>query len=309
MNLLEAIAKHSEKNRRQRFRDRRSFYASSALGCSRDQYWEAIGEPQTNHADQLGKIKMMLGSAVEAAIAKEFINDLHWYGIHVLGQQVPVGGSKPNWDGYLDFYVTQKVEGKWKKYVIEFKTKSGYGADLLKQSFEPSMEYLAQLGLYLKDLDEKGETNEGMLVYALLSDRGFGELLQIDCRYEKETKEIVAFRGSCSDGTVRDLDIRLNIQKVLDNWTHIDKCIEKREVPKPDYQYKYTLTEELLSKQSDATILKMLKGQKVIGDWQVIYSRYFDKQLEVDGIERGYTEQEIAFIRSYYKTRHPKSKS
>lgn len=314
MNLIPVIQKHAEADRQQRFRDTRAFYASSALSCLRDQYWSAIGEPSTNPPDMLGKMKMMVGSAIEAGIVKEFFSDLHWYGVGLLGTQVPVGGSNPNWDGYLDALVyDQKTK---QKYVIELKTKSGFGADILHsgnsnmgiEPFVVSDEYLAQLGLYLKDLSEKGVTNEGCLMYVLLSDNHFGKLLQISCRYEEATKEIVAYRGACTDGVERELDQRLNIGKILDRWAKLQKLVAEKKCPPGEYKYKYQITRELLEKQSDATLRKMLQGQKVLGDWQVIYSRYFNKQLEVDGIERGYTTAELKQIQAYYKELHPKSK-
>ena len=308
-NLLKIIEKHSQQDRRTRFRDRRGHYASSAFQDMRDQYWGMTGEPETDPTDFWGKMKMMVGSAVEAQLVKEYFSDLHWYGIHMLGTQVTVGGSDPAWDGALDVLVAYKDEkGKYKKYVIEIKTKSGFGAKMLESSLEAPVEYMAQLGLYLKDLSKKGVTNEGCLFFVLLGDSNFGKLLIFRARYESDSDEVVIFEAETMDGEVKELDQRLKVGDIEARWKKLDKAVAEKKVPKAEYQYKYELTPDFLASVSDNDLRKAINGEKVLGDWQPKYSRYLTKSLEYDKIERGYSDAEISVLRKEYLKRHPKSK-
>lgn len=302
------MKKHASADRRARFRDRRGHYASSAFADMRDQYWGMTGEKETNPTDFWGKMKMMVGSAVEAQLIKEYFSDMHFYGVHLLGTQVPVGASDPAWDGALDVLIAYKGEdGKYKKYVIEIKTKSGYGANLLNDNPEASVEYLAQLGLYLKDLDKKGVTNEGCLLYTLLSDANFGRLVVIRCRYDSKTDEIVAFEAENMDGTLTVLNQRLKIGDIEERWKKLEEYTKSKKLPPVDKIYKYPLTPEFIDSLSDTKMREAISGKKVFGDWQIAYSRYKDKHMELQK-GPGYTEQEVALLRKAYLVRHPKSK-
>lgn len=312
MNLISTIKKHVVKDRRNRLRGRRGYYASSALSCLRDTYWSMTGVPETNPTDFVGRMKMLVGTAVENELIRTVFSDLHWYGIHLEGTQVTVGpemSDVPVWDGALDALLSKKQEdGTYQRYVLEIKTKSGYGADLLAASFEPSQEYLAQLGLYLKDLSKKGVTDQGCLFYVLMSDKNFGTLVQVYCRYDANTDEIVAFSGQSSAGESKDLDFRVKISDIEERFLLLDKHLKEGKEPKGEFKYKYDLTPELLESQSDAKLRQMAANQLVLGDWNVKYSRYKDLQLKVDKIALGYTEEEIAKIKTYYRKLHPKSR-
>ena len=48
--------------------------------------------------------------------------------------------------------------------------------------------------------------------------------------------------------------------------------------------------------------------RSVMGDWQPVYSRYKDLQLEIDKIVPERTDEERALARAEYRRRHPRSK-
>lgn len=310
-HLISTIEKHSQVDRSLRYRDRRGHYASSALSCPRDMYWSLTGVPRTDPIDYLGKMKMLVGSAVEAQLVKEYFSDLHWYGIHMLGTQGQVGGSNPDWDGSMDVLLANRKNEKDfdDPYVVEIKTKSGYGADLLYASAEVSEEYLAQLGLYLRHLDSKGITNQGCLFYVLLSDKNFGKVLQVDCHFDKASNTIHATEAIYSSGLdSRILNQSLCLDMVDQNFRYVDECLAKNEVPKPRYSYKLPLTEELLESLSDDKLRKMYRGDLVHGDWQARYSGWLSHNLKIDGVSRTYDEKDKKLIKDEYLKRHPKSK-
>lgn len=309
--FLKAITDFLVNGESLRFRDRRAHYASSGLQCLRDQYWKATGEEPTNEIDLIGRLKMAMGNAVEQYFMSSVFNQLHRAGYALLGTQIPVGTSEPNIDGYLDALVEKEIDGEWKKFVVEVKTKSGYGADLFNINFCPSNEYLSQLGLYLRDLHNKGITQHGMLFYVLLSDKNFGTLVQIDCVYDPDTDEIIAYRGESSTGIVKNLDYRYTVCHTINRYLRLDECLKNEQVPEPDYFYKYPVDSESLRDEqrwSDRQIKSVLSGQNVGGDWQPRYSQYFRKQLQVDKLEPKRTPRELALLWLEYKRRHSRSK-
>ena len=304
-----------------RFRDRRAFYASSALADMRDEYWRWTKEPETNPTDFLSKIRMLCGDGIETAIKQKWISKFHIFGLHLLADQVPVGGSDPiAWDGYCDWMLAKRdKDGKFTKFLVEVKTKWGFGAKLLWDNPRPKdiENYFLQLGLYLKDLHEKGKGCEGALFFVLISDDYgndgvpiFGQLLQFDCRYDPSTEEVecYAIKKSTGEDELLAKPFRTSIKKVLKSWADLKKHIEKKELPQSQYQYKYPVTKAYLKGLSDYQIRRVLKGGVILGDWQPHYSAYKNKILELDEIDSEYTPDEMLMFEQEYKMRHPKSK-
>ena len=67
-NFMKDLCSFMVNKKRVNYRDRRGHYASANLSCLRDQYWALTGEPETNPADFVGRMKMMAGDAIEAAV-------------------------------------------------------------------------------------------------------------------------------------------------------------------------------------------------------------------------------------------------
>ncbi|NDG29303.1 hypothetical protein EB118_04270 [bacterium] len=306
--LIQAMQAVVSETDRVNYRDRRAHYASGNLTCLRDQYWQWKKEPETNPTDFLGSMKMMVGNAVEDGLVKNLISRLHFIGWHVIGTQVPVGGSNPNWDGYLDLLMAKKTETGWDKFVVEIKSKSGFGADLFWQRPEPSPEYMTQLGLYLRDLHHKGVTDHGSFLYLLLSDSHFGELVSVYSHYDSKTDSVVCTSAERSDGTTYNLDMSLCLTGALERWKVLDKHLATNTVPAGEYQYKYPLTPETLQEIPDTKLKKIVEGTLIFGDWQPMYSRFKDKQLALDNIVPERTEEERNLARAEYRKRHPRSK-
>lgn len=268
-----------------------------------------MGEPASNPTDFLGKMKMMVGSGVENELVKTYLSQLHWYGVHLIGTQVQVGGSDPvRWDGNLDALAAKRSESGDETFVIECKTKSGKGADDLAKNLNPQVSYVAQLGLYLRDLSSKGVTNEGCLLYFLLSSFRHGEILQFNYRYNPENGIVTCYEAVSSTGFHQELSQTFDTSIPLKRWQKLEEHIAKKEIPKGEFLYKYPLTEELVLAQSDDTRRKMITGNKVIGDWEYIYSPYFFTNLNADGLTLGYTPEEKQFITRIHLKIHPKSR-
>lgn len=308
--FLQAMKAMLTETDRINFRDRRGHYPSANLSCLRDQYWAWKGEPETNKTDFTGAMRMLIGDAVEKILIERVLRHLHFVGWHPapVQSQIPVGQSNPNWDGFLDYLMYKKTETGWDKFAVEIKTKSGYGADLFFQKPEPSQEYLIQIGLYLKNLHDAGETNHGVFIYVLLSDNHFGEIVTINCYYDEKTNSVYARDYEKSNGEAGSLEASANLTEALERWKKLDEHIKNNTVPAGEYKYKYELTPEVLREMPDAKLKKLVEGNIIYGDWQPLYSRYKNKQLLIDGIVPERTEAEIALARAEYRRRHPRSK-
>lgn len=311
MNLVKLLTENVPRIEDYRLRDRREFYASSNDKCRRDEYWSFIGEPETNEPDFTASKSFLLGEAIENAFREKWLANLTKQGVYLVGKQVPVGGSKPPWNGYIDFLLEYRTPDSSELCVVEFKTITKVGADMLFSN-PASLDkdgYVGQLGLYLKDFYDKGHPNvKGSLFFMGFSANCWMDMLQYNVRYEPETEEAVVYEYIDSKGSPHKMTKRVSIRAILDKWNDIIQHVKEKKVPKPDYVYKYPVTEEMCKNLSDYMLQKVLKGEKIIGDWQVTYSRYRDKIFEVDGITREYTPEETAIFRAEYRRRHPKSK-
>lgn len=294
-----------------RLRSKLTFYASDAGKCTRDLYWEKIGEPRTNPTDVVGQMRLDFGTGIEKVIVEQWLQKMHVFGVHLVATQVAVGGTDPDWNGYIDAIVGERdANGNIHTFLVEIKTKWGKGASWIMQDRKPSEDYLAQLGLYLKDFYDKGKPKEGCILYYLISDNPDvnGQLMQFNCRYLPETEEIQCYQLCTSYGLIESNNIRVSIRKVLDKFNRVIDYVARGEVPPPDFVYKRALTDEMLTKLSDYEILAAVNGQKIIGDWQVTYSPFKNKIFETDGISPSYTTDEIAKLQAEYRRRHPRTK-
>ena len=291
-----------------RLRDRRGHYATSHGKCMRDQYWEWNKEPETNPQDFVGKMKMSMGKWIEEGLKKYVLNRMHFYGYHLISTEIPVGGSDPAWDGYIDAMMAKRTSGGWKKFIIEIKTKYGAGASFFFRKKDVDKDYLMQIGLYLREAYKKDGIVDGCITYLLLGDACWSEMVNILCRYVPETDEVHAYAIVTFDGG-QSCDVKLKVSDALKRWDKLNDLIQKKEQPAcPEYQYKYPLTDAMLRSASESALTKALDQGVVMGDWKVKYSRYKDKQLKLDGISPGYSDAERAKILSEYKRRHPASK-
>ncbi len=308
-DFLQKLKMVLTKGNRVDYRDRRGHYASGNLGCLRDQYWSWHKEPETNPTDFKGAMKMLIGKGIEDAVVGAAYNQLALFGYFSRGSQIAVGGSNPDWNGYLDgLFAKQNAAGVWEQFVVEIKTKSGYGADLFARNPEPSQEYMTQLGLYLKDLHEKGVTNKGCFLFILLSDNTIGTMITVDVHYDPVSKHAIASTWNSTDGQSGEVSTSVDLEAALERWRKLDKAIAAGEVPAGEYKYKYDLTPEVLAELPDAKLKKIIEGSIVFGDWQPLYSRYKNKALEADGLKPERTQEELEAARQEYRRRHPRSK-
>lgn len=292
--------------------------ASESGKSWRDIYWKVKGEPETNPTDTIGFKRMALGTAAEGLII-QWLRDMSYKGVNVLKTQARLGGSNPEWAGFSDIITMEPnpVDNKYHCVVNEIKLRFGYGATKLLEELDPSTDYMLQLGLYLKDLyDKKGKVYPGRLFYMLIPEQDqktlLGAFLEFWARYEPETGDVVFYDCYASPGVVLQTKFqekRVSVKKLLDKWKVLYECLIKDELPPQDYMYKYPLTPEFLAACSDKDIKSAAQGYKILGDWQISYSNYKKKHLELQGTGEGYTPDETELLVREYKRRKPKQRS
>jgi hypothetical protein len=293
-----------------RYRDRRAFYASEATKCRRDLYWDLTGVEQ-DPDDFIGMFRMSLGSWIEQGLVRFVLQNLHFFGLHLVGTQIQVGLSEPvKVDGNIDAMLCERVGDKFgKPIVLEVKTKYGFGGDIMARELKISEDHLAQIGIYLRDLTEKNVTSEGILLYAILSDNSFGALFAFRVRYDKSTGLATAYEVQSVDGTTKPINQTVDINAVLSRLVDVQKAVAEKKCPAPDFHYKLPLTPEVLAVQSDYTIKQALDGKKIIGNWQAIYHGFLSQRLKVDGTTREYTAEEKAILQAEHARRQVAAKA
>jgi hypothetical protein len=293
MKLVNTLKRVIMEHQAPRYRDRRSFYASELSKDARDLYWRLTGEPETNPSDLKSKIRMGLGNKIEQYVVDQLTHG-GMFGLTFLGTQIPVGISDPvNIDGYLDALVQDK---NGKKYVLEVKSKWGWGASFFMRDLDPGESYMAQMGLYLKDLSEKGVTDEGIFLFVPIGDDTFGDLVAIYCKYDSTTEVVSAYKSENSEGEERTLGISLHLRPLLNKLVMVQECVKNGTLPEVDKQYKYPVTPEMLAAASSSDIKKAAAGEKVIGDWDISYSSYKALHMKLQGTGGGYSEEEFAML-------------
>lgn len=321
--LLHRIKRFFAEYKDPRFRDRRGFYASELTKDMRDLYWSAIGEPETNPTDMIGSIRMLCGKAIERELTLKVLSNLNWFGLHLYNStegQISVGTTSPVVvDGSLDGLLVERNGDKFEKpWVLEIKTKYGYGADLFKQNPDPGESYLAQMGLYLKNLHEKGKTDRGMFLFVLLSDKSMGEMVELEAHYNADLEEVAVTKARFmekdyqSDGAwsirEQDVDYRLALRPVFERLAILNGYVERGELPPAEGLYKDELTPDVIAGLSDYTLEKMIKGEKILGSWAIRYSRYMDLHLKHQNTTRTYDAKEMQMLTDEWQRRKPRSK-
>ncbi len=293
MKLVSTLKKVIMEHQAPRYRSRRAFYASEVAKDARDIYWSLTGEPKTNPSDLLSKIRMELGSGIEAVVVK-WLQAGTVFGLKFLGTQIPIGGSDPvPVDGYLDGLVEDE---QGNKYAIEIKTKWGWGAFFFSKERDVGENWLAQMGYYLRDLNEKGITNKGIFLVLPFADESFGDLIAVYCRYDAATDTVIAYESqSANDETPRPHNFRVAMKPLLDKLVMVQECVKNGTLPPVDKVYKYPLTPEVLAEAKDSDIKKALEGTKVIGDFEIGYSDYKQLHMQLQGGAE-YTEAELQLL-------------
>lgn len=268
------------KNRSQ---ERHGIHASDFGKPSLDLYFRMIGEEQTNPPQWYEKLKWGAGLGVE----KELLQVLKDSGIvpEVYEQDIH-GVVEKEIDGVL---FTGHMDGNTSidqtGIPIEVKSINNKNAwDIRKyEENNPRENYVGQLSMYM---------------YLTGSKTGYLFVASVDGlnRFFFQCDEIGGGKYKCGNTVV---DIGSEIKRLV-------KLYKENVVPRimPDiwqYRYKRPVDEIDWSKESKDKISKARNNKAVIGDWEVQYSGWKDKIVELQGDCLGYSLEELEKIKEKTK--------
>lgn len=269
-----------------KFEDRKkvSFHAGDYGKSNLDLYFAWTGEPQTNPASWWDTVKWGAGNGVEAQLMKilkdsDMVQKDYDQKIHgrvvLTPEYVLQNGKKLGIEvhGYIDAI---HVQG----WPIEIKSINNKNAqDIYNyESGRPRENYVGQLSTYL----EFRNVERGALFVCSVDGLH---------RYFIECRRVSPGVYQCGDVIV-DLYAEWERFRVLKE-NHVDKGIM------PDiwqYRYKFPVREIDYHKLPKSQIVNARANRSVIGDWQLKYSSWKDKIVELQGETLRYTEEELSII-------------
>ncbi len=279
--MLETLRINSEQ------REKKSFHCSDYGKSALDLFFAFKGIGKTNPAEWYDQVKWGAGSGAEVYMLKALIDsgyvnesydqDFDGRVEFTISEGIPV-------TGYMDAVFNAKHNGE----PVEIKTINNKNAwDIKKyESNYPRENYVGQLSMYQHFL--KKDIGH-LFVCAIdgLSRFWFDNVKQSNGVYK------------CGNTTV-------DLQKEFDRWSKIWKITKEFKsspeelVPKEflwEYRYKIPISEIDWTKVSAGDISKARNNQKVIGDWQVLYSDWKDLIIRLQGDTPGYTPEELIIIK------------
>jgi hypothetical protein len=256
-------------------------FAASDFGKSMiDLYFSFIGEPVTNPPSWSDTLKWGAGKGVEEQM------------LLILKMNHAV---KEDYDQKKD----GRIEHKYKSiqingYIdaisvngtpIEIKSINNANKfDISKyENGNPRENYVGQLATYM---EAKGER------------RGFLFVASID--------GLSHFWFECTalgEGKYKCGSVVVDLYKEWDKWRVVQKQVQEKDETIFNmyflwqYRYKYPVEEIDWTKVSATDISKARNGHKVIGDWQIGWSSWKNKIIQMQGTVPGYTAEEMAIIR------------
>lgn len=281
---LQEFLLNQDAERRLEKKAKDSFWATEAETPLLDLYHKWIGTPPTNPIDaeklvMFNAAKMMELALVQSLEAMGALKqDKRTWLERLFGKEEKQTYFRMERygvtvSGYMDAVFCDGTP-------LEIKTFYGdYQARELKAG-KPRSSYLKQLAIYMDALDQY----KGKLIYM---DRGTGEMYEFVLDRDKENPT----KFKC-------LNVEFDLDDTYKKWSRLYRNnILKRIEPKPQIQYKIPVEQIDWSSVSKAQISKARNNRAVIGDWQVKYSPYKERYLEIEKTIAGYTNEELEYIK------------
>ena len=273
MNLINQTRKILEQER-VRDKEKDSFWASESETMLFEIYHRWKGTKPSNPIKAEAQVLMNAGKMMEEALVEQWVAagavQKSEEQIHIRMDRLGVPIS-----GYID---ALHVDG----YPIEVKTFYGYWQQKQLEQGKARESYLKQLAIYMDALDQ----DKGKLFYM---ERGNGKMFEFTLHRINEKQFLCG-------------DIGFNLHDTYQRWQDLyTNHILPSQEPEPDYLYKIPPSQIDWSKASKADIKKARANQKVIGEhaWAINYSGYKDLILQRQGVEPGYTVEELIEIKKY----------
>lgn len=270
-------------------REKNHFYCSDYGKNPYDLYFSLTNEEPTNPMKWNNFIRLGAGKGAEVELLEvlkdsEIVN--RDYSQEENGRiEMPYKDIQVN--GYVDAITCENKLGLEPNAPIEIKTINNANRfDIAKyEDGCPRDNYIGQLAMYMRHLQK----DIGYLFVASLDGLHY---YWFECRH-------------LGNGLYKAGNTEIDLNKELDrfNVLYNENVLNKR-TPTWDVRYKIPVKDIDWTKVSKTDISKARNGSKVIGDegsWQIQYSNWKDKIIELQGETLGYTNEEISIIKELTK--------
>lgn len=256
-------------------REKTAFYASDFNRSNLELYLGFMGVEKTNPPEWFNHARFGAGNGVEDVLLRVlkdsgYVNEDYDQKEH---GRIDIEREGITIHGYVDAITKEGLP-------VEIKSINNKNAYDIREyeSGNPRENYVGQLSVYMD---------------ALGVDTGYLFVCSVDGlhRFLFECKKVGERRYKCKN-------VEVDLDKEYKRWSKLHKeCIEGD--VKPDLfevRYKYPVKEIDWKTISKDKISKARNNRGVIGDWQVLYSDWKDFIIEKQGVEPGYTKEELEYI-------------
>lgn len=259
-------------------RERKAFYASDYGKSNLDLYFSWIDEPRTDEIEWRNKLLFGSGNGLEEALKDVLVDSGYLDPDYDQREHGRVELYTHNIDinGYIDFILKDGTPLECKSTGSYYNLKKCGQGDVRDS-------YVGQLATYMEYLGKE----KGYLFIASLD--GSTTIL-------KECNKIEDYTYKCGKTTVN----------LSDEWLRWAKLHQNHIVPEelPDiweYRYKYDIDKIDWKTIPSGKISKARNNREVLGDYQVHYSDWKSKIIELQDETEEYKPSEIARIQAYTK--------
>lgn len=282
-----------------------AFSASDFMKPALDIYFAFTDEPKTNPPVWHDTLKWAAGNGVEDAMMnilkmsnitpqdydqkKHGRVDMEREGITVHGYiDAPYLPSIGSMEAIMDVpdegFATFKGEDKFIPIEIKSINNANKWGVMEYENGNPRENYVGQLGVYMDYLD----MNAGKLFVSSID--GLSKFC-----FEAKRGRV----HSTQEVYVKCGNVEVNLTAEYKRWAKLwEENIQPKVMPDIfEYRYKYPLEEINWRELPASKISKARNGNAVIGDWQILYSPWKDKIIEMQGDHLGYNDEELAYIK------------
>lgn len=262
-------------------KEKKAFYCSDYGKSGIDMFFSLKNTPKTNPPEWYDTLKWGAGKGVEMAmvqvlkdsgiIPKEYVQEEHGR-INFTHNGLEIHGYIDASTAIYDWGIPIEIKSinnanKWDVQKYEMNN--------------PRENYVGQLAIYM---------------FARGLDKGHLFVSSID--------GLNRFWFDCvkiSDGVYKCGNTTVDLNKEFERWSKVALLVQENENPPMElineYKYKFNVNELDWKTVSSTDISKARNGHKVIGDWQVQYSDWKNKIVELQGETIGYTPEELEIIK------------
>lgn len=257
-----------------------AFYASDYGKSSLDLYFAFTGEPITNPPNWYDTLKWGAGNGVEAAMLKvlkdsdiveENYNQKEHGRVEMMREGIVIHG-----------YIDALSKGGRPIEIKSVNNKNDFDIKKYERGY-PRESYVGQLATYL----EFTQAKDGVLFVSSID--GLHHYWLPCIRIRK--------------GVYRCGNVVVDINAEYKRWSRIyHDNVQPRVMPDVwEKRYKFPVESIDWRKQSQSAITKARNGHAVIGDWEISWSPWKNRIIELQGTVPGYTADELDYIHAQTK--------